>query len=170
MAASTATGYSATAPPPARPPRDRPPARRAADHRRDGIRRNRCIFSLRRCRKLRCRHPRGLWHRPIDRLGSLSLAANPSERPASGASGCRRPGAQGPPPHAAPRCGYALANRGHDTRAVQGWPSVDHQHRGLHRIGTDSLQGTKLSDATVRTSISMRHREPPARFGSSSID
>ena len=30
-------------------------------------------------------------------------------------------------------CGYALAIRGHDTRAIQGWLGlVDHQHRGLH--------------------------------------
>jgi type 1 fimbriae regulatory protein FimB/type 1 fimbriae regulatory protein FimE len=25
------------------------------------------------------------------------------------------------PAHAWPSCGYALANRGHDTRAIQGW-------------------------------------------------
>jgi hypothetical protein len=30
--------------------------------------------------KLRCRHPREPRHRPIDRLGSLNLAADPSER------------------------------------------------------------------------------------------
>jgi hypothetical protein len=37
-----------------------------------GIRRNRRVSSLRRCRELRCRHSRGLRHRPIDRLGSIS--------------------------------------------------------------------------------------------------
>jgi hypothetical protein len=41
-----------------------------------GIRRNRRVSSLRRCRKLRRRHPRGLRHRPIDCLGSLSLPRN----------------------------------------------------------------------------------------------
>jgi hypothetical protein len=49
-----------------------------------GIRRNSRVSSLSRCRKLRCRHPRGLRHRPIDRLSSLSLAASLSERPAPG--------------------------------------------------------------------------------------
>jgi hypothetical protein len=29
-------------------------------------------------------------------------------------------------------CGYALANKGHDTRAIQGWSPVNHQHRRLH--------------------------------------
>jgi hypothetical protein len=31
-------------------------------------------------------------------------------------------------------CGYALANKGHDTRAI------DHQHSGLHGAGAESVQ------------------------------
>jgi hypothetical protein len=40
-------------------------------------------------------------------------------------------------------CGYALANKGHDTRGHPGLarPSVDHEHRGLHRLGAEPLQG-----------------------------
>jgi hypothetical protein len=40
-------------------------------------------------------------------------------------------------------CGYTLANKGHDTRVIQGWldPSVDHQHRGLHGAGAEPVQG-----------------------------
>jgi integrase len=34
--------------------------------------------------------------------------------------GWRRPGAEGPPAHAAARLRLALANKGHDTRAIQG--------------------------------------------------
>jgi len=34
-------------------------------------------------------------------------------------------------------CGYALANAGHDTRAIQGWLG----YRALHRTCTDTLQG-----------------------------
>jgi hypothetical protein len=30
--------------------------------------------------------------------------------------------------------GYALANKGYDTRAGLAWPSVNHQHRGLHGV------------------------------------
>jgi hypothetical protein len=45
-----------------------------------GIRRNSRVSSLRRCRKLRCRCPRGLRHRPIDRLSSLSRAPDPSKK------------------------------------------------------------------------------------------
>jgi hypothetical protein len=56
-----------------------------------GIRPNCRVSSLRRCRKLRRRHPRRLRHRPIDRLGSLSQAA--TERPTSRSGRRRRPGA-----------------------------------------------------------------------------
>jgi hypothetical protein len=70
-----------------------------------GIRRNCRVSSLRRCRKFCCGHPRGLRHRPIDCLGSLSLAANPSERPSPGARARPRPGVQGP----------------HCTRAIHAW-------------------------------------------------
>jgi integrase len=40
-------------------------------------------------------------------------------------------------------CGYALANKGHDTGAIQGWlgHSLDHQHRGPHRAGAEQVQG-----------------------------
>jgi site-specific recombinase XerD len=37
-------------------------------------------------------------------------------RSAEAASGTERS-----PAHASPPCGYALANKGHDTRAIQGW-------------------------------------------------
>jgi hypothetical protein len=43
-------------------------------------------------------------------------------------------------------CGYALANAGHDTRALQAWLGHKNiQHRALHRVGTASVQG--LSDS-----------------------
>jgi hypothetical protein len=38
--------------------------------------------------------------------------------------------------------GYALANKGHDTRAIQGW--LGHRsiiHGGLHRAGAQQVQG-----------------------------
>jgi hypothetical protein len=40
-------------------------------------------------------------------------------------------------------CAYALANKGHGTRAVQGLarPSVDHQHNRLHRADAEPVQG-----------------------------
>jgi hypothetical protein len=84
-----------------------------------GIRSNRRVSSLRRCRELRCRHSRGLRHRPIDRLGSLSLAATHI----SGSR--RRAGAQGPFPGEP-----GLAR-----------PSVDHQHGRLHGAGAEPVQG-----------------------------
>ena len=39
--------------------------------------------------------------------------------------------------------GYALANKGHDTRAIQGWlgASVDHIDGGLHGPGAEPIQG-----------------------------
>jgi hypothetical protein len=56
-----------------------------------GIRRNRRVSSLSRCRKLRCRDPRGLRYRPIDCLGSLSVACNPNEESSLWAARlCRR--------------------------------------------------------------------------------
>jgi hypothetical protein len=39
----------------------------------------------------------------------------------NGSPGRCRPGAQGPPAHAAPRPRLRPANKGHDTRAIQGW-------------------------------------------------
>jgi integrase len=40
-------------------------------------------------------------------------------------------------------CGYALANKGHDTPGDPGlaWPSVDHQHRRLYGAGAEPVQG-----------------------------
>jgi site-specific recombinase XerD len=38
-------------------------------------------------------------------------------------------------------CGYALANKGHDTRAIPGMAGalVDHEHGGLYRAGAESV-------------------------------
>ena len=55
-------------------------------------------------------------------------------------------------------CGYALANAGHDTRAIQDW--LGHRsistHRPLHRISADTVQGflAGLSGAPVPTLLS----------------
>jgi type 1 fimbriae regulatory protein FimB/type 1 fimbriae regulatory protein FimE len=39
-------------------------------------------------------------------------------------------------------CGYALANKGHDTRALQAyWPPQHPAHRALHRTSADAVQG-----------------------------
>jgi Phage integrase family len=40
-------------------------------------------------------------------------------------------------------CGYALANKGHDTGAIQGWLGhrIDHEHCGLHGLGAEPVQG-----------------------------
>jgi integrase len=38
-------------------------------------------------------------------------------------------------------CGYALANKGHDTRAIQGWLGHRNQHRSLHGLGAEPVQG-----------------------------
>ena len=40
-------------------------------------------------------------------------------------------------------CGYALANKGHDTSGNPGLAGapVDHQHRGLHGAGAEQIQG-----------------------------
>ena len=79
-----------------------------------GIRRNRRVSSLRRCRKLRRRHPRGLWHRPIDRLSSVSLATSSSERQASGV---------GPMPSAAGR--RPLSRQLGSKRSVASTPNIE---------------------------------------------
>jgi hypothetical protein len=36
-------------------------------------------------------------------------------------------------------CGYALAKKGHDIQAIQGWlgPSINRQHCDLHRLGAE---------------------------------
>jgi site-specific recombinase XerC len=48
-------------------------------------------------------------------------------------------------------CGYALANKGHDTRAIQGWlAQVDHQHGGLYGPGAEQVQGLLAGLATPR--------------------
>jgi AcrB/AcrD/AcrF family len=36
---------------------------------------------------------------------------------------------------------YALANKGHDTRAIQAGSAIDHEHRGLHGFGAEPVQG-----------------------------
>jgi hypothetical protein len=38
-------------------------------------------------------------------------------------------------------CGYALANKGHDTRAIQGWLGHRSITSGLHGLGAQSFQG-----------------------------
>jgi hypothetical protein len=39
-------------------------------------------------------------------------------------------------------CGYALADRGHDTRAIQGWLGpLNHEHRGLYGLGLEAAYG-----------------------------
>jgi hypothetical protein len=38
-------------------------------------------------------------------------------------------------------CGYALANKGHAGDPGLARPSVDHQHRRLHRVGAEPVQG-----------------------------
>jgi integrase len=55
-------------------------------------------------------------------------------------------------------CGYALANKGHDTRAIQGW--LGH-HRRLHRAGAEPVQGllAGLSYAMASSSRSDRFRK-----------
>jgi Phage integrase family len=50
-------------------------------------------------------------------------------------------------------CGYALANKGHDTRAIQGW--LGHrsitQHRRLHGAGAEPVQG--LLERVIRYAL-----------------
>ncbi len=39
-------------------------------------------------------------------------------------------------------CGYALANKGHDTRAIRmAWPSVDYVNGGLYGASAEPIQG-----------------------------
>jgi hypothetical protein len=97
-----------------------------------GIHRDRCVSSLRRCRKLRRRHPWGLRHRPIDRLGSLRnrhrRAPTWSSTRARTCSACLRlrPRQQG-------------ARYPGDPGLAR--PSVDHQHRRLHGACAEPVQG-----------------------------
>jgi Phage integrase family len=56
-------------------------------------------------------------------------------------------------------CGYALANKGHDTRAIQGWlgPPVDYQHGRLHGAGAEPVQGL-LKGVIVRKGTTLAIR------------
>jgi integrase len=58
-------------------------------------------------------------------------------------------------------CGYALANAGHDTRALQAWLGHKNiQHSALHRAGAGSVQGLL---AVTRAMIQKRVRAGLAR-------
>ena len=51
-------------------------------------------------------------------------------------------------------CGYGLANKGHDTRAIQGWmvrAPVDHVDGGLHGLGAAPVQGFLVGSVIVKT-------------------
>jgi hypothetical protein len=63
-------------------------------------------------------------------------------------------------------CGYALANKGHDTRAIQGMarPSVDHQQRRLHGAGAEPVQGL-LAGLIRRDAAAGGLLRPAARAG-----
>ena len=53
-------------------------------------------------------------------------------------------------------CGYALANRGHDTRALQAYLATKHPAYGaLHRTLSDTLQGLLESIALARIEFPM---------------
>jgi hypothetical protein len=68
-------------------------------------------------------------------------------------------------------CGYALANKGHDPRAISGkvGASLDHEHRGLYGRGAEPVQGFLAGVRTVRSIGLTRLSARSSTFSSTAI-
>ena len=76
-------------------------------------------------------------------------------------------GLQGPPAHARHACGFALANKGHDTRALASLSgSQEHSaHGAVHRAGADAVQGLLAGLNGERSIEDLRYEPNPGVRG-----
>jgi type 1 fimbriae regulatory protein FimB/type 1 fimbriae regulatory protein FimE len=73
-------------------------------------------------------------------------------------------------------CGYLLANRGHDTRAIQGLVGapIDHEHGDVHGLGAESVQGflagvSRSSHGLVSAAVNKRSGSRSPSFAAAII-